>query len=75
MKYKKGGWFSVYAGVPFWRVGLLLKFCLTEGSLFRLKSALQQGPFLLKIEVSPLKMHDSLTSTAKIFESLLNGTF
>ncbi len=35
--------------------GLLLKFCLTKGSLFSLKSALQQGPFLLKFEVSPLK--------------------
>ncbi len=35
--------------------GLLLKFCLTKGSLFSLKIALQQGPFLLKFEVSPLK--------------------
>ncbi len=35
--------------------GLLLKFCLTKGSLFSLKTALQQGPFLVKIEVSPLK--------------------
>ncbi len=35
--------------------GLLLKFCLTKGSIFSLKSALQQGPFLLKFEVSPLK--------------------
>ncbi len=35
--------------------GLLLGFCLTKGSLFSLKTALQQGPFLVKIEVSPLK--------------------
>ncbi len=32
-----------------------VKFCLTKGSLFGPKSALQKGHFLQKIEVSPLK--------------------
>ncbi len=34
-----------------------LKFCLTKGSLFGPKIALQNGPFLLNLKVSPLKMH------------------
>ncbi len=55
--------------------GLLLQFCLTKGSLFSLKSALQQGPFLLKFKVSALKMHILQTSTVKIFESLPKHTF
>ncbi len=47
-------------GIMVWRKialhkGPNLKFCLTKGSLFGNKSALQKGPFLLKIEVSPLK--------------------
>ena len=32
-----------------------LKFCLTKGSLFDPKSALQKGPFLPDINVLPLK--------------------
>ncbi len=55
--------------------GLLLRFCLTKGSLFSLKSALQQGLFPIKIEVSPLENACSLTSKVKIFEGFLNPTF
>ncbi len=62
-----GGGFSLYAAIGMCHFGgrvleifalhkgLLLRFCLTKGSLFSLKIALQKGPFLLKIEVSPLK--------------------
>ncbi len=41
--------------LPYRHKGPHLKFCLTKESLFCPKSALQKGPFLLKIEVSPLK--------------------
>ncbi len=44
-----------------------LKFCLTKGSLFGPKSALQKGPFLLKIEVSPLKNACFANFKRKIF--------
>ncbi len=35
--------------------GKYMKFCLPKGSLFGPKSGLHKGPFLQKIEVSPLK--------------------
>ncbi len=44
-----------------------LKFRLTKGSLFSLKSALQQGPFLLKFEVSPLRNAFFVIFKRKIF--------
>ncbi len=44
-----------------------LKFCITKGSLFCPKSALQKGPFLLKIEVSPLKNACFANFKRKIF--------
>ncbi len=45
-----------------------LKFCLTKGSLFGPKSALQKGPFLLKIEVSPLRNACFANFKRKIFQ-------
>ncbi len=83
-----GGGFSlyaVYADVPLDRYGLAkncltykgphLKFCLTKGSLFGPKSALQMGPFLLKIEVPPLTNACFANFKCKIFASPLNHTF
>ncbi len=65
---RRGGGGSPYTGYTrmchltgmIWRKialhkGPYLKFCLTKGSLCGPKSALQKGPFSLKIEVSPLK--------------------
>ena len=52
-----------------------LKFCLTKGSLFGSKSVLQKGPFLLKIEVSPLKNAYFADSNVKFSASPLNLTF
>ncbi len=90
MKIPGGGGFSlyaVYADVPLDRHGFakncltshkgpLLKFCLTKGSLFGPKSALQKDPFLLKIEVSPLIKGIFLPiSNVKFSASPLNHTF
>ncbi len=56
-----------------------LKFCLTKGSHFGSKSALQKGPFSLKTEVSPLKNAYFANFKRKIFckspESYILGTF
>ncbi len=59
--------------------GPLLKFFLTKGSLFGPKSVLHKGPFLLKIEVSPLKNAYFANFKRKIFpkstESYIFGIF
>ena len=44
-----------------------LKFCLTKGSLFGNRSALQKGPFLMKIEVPPVKNACFANLKRKIF--------
>ncbi len=65
------GWRCHLTGMVWQKIALHkgphLKVCLTKGSLFGPKSVLQKGPFLLKIEVSPLKNACFANFKRKIF--------